>query len=70
MQAELLKHSRRTERIFDLIVLPSWWPHHFGVSNFGFFDRLWIGIMDIVGAWWPIRRKKPTPVATEVTSHD
>ncbi len=45
-------------------------PRRSGVSNYGFFDRLWIGIMDLVGVWWLIRRKKPTPVATEVTSHD
>jgi dolichol-phosphate mannosyltransferase len=45
-------------------------PRHSGVSNYGFFDRLWIGIMDLVGVWWLIRRKKPTPVATEVTSHE
>jgi dolichol-phosphate mannosyltransferase len=43
-------------------------PRHSGVSNYGFFDRLWIGIMDLAGVWWLIRRKKPTPVATEVTS--
>jgi dolichol-phosphate mannosyltransferase len=43
-------------------------PRHSGVSNYGFFDRLWIGIMDLGGVWWLIRRKKPTPVATEVTS--
>jgi dolichol-phosphate mannosyltransferase len=43
-------------------------PRHSGVSNYGFFDRLWIGIMDLFGVWWLIRRKKPTPVATEVTS--
>jgi len=43
-------------------------PRRSGVSNYGFFDRLWIGIMDIAGVWWLIRRKKPTPVATEVTS--
>lgn len=41
-------------------------PRHAGVSNYGFFDRLWIGIMDLAGVWWLIRRKKPTPVATEV----
>ena len=41
-------------------------PRHSGVSNYGFFDRLWIGIMDLFGVWWLIRRKKPTPVATEV----
>jgi dolichol-phosphate mannosyltransferase len=45
-------------------------PRHSGVSNYGFFDRLWIGIMDLFGVWWLIRRKKPTPVATEVTSHE
>ena len=45
-------------------------PRHSGVSNYGFFDRLWIGIMDLVGVWWLIRRKKPTPIATEVTCHD
>ncbi len=45
-------------------------PRRSGVSNYGFFDRLWIGIMDLAGVWWLIRRKKPTPVVTEVTSHD
>jgi dolichol-phosphate mannosyltransferase len=41
-------------------------PRHSGVSNYGFFDRLWIGIMDLAGVWWLIRRKKSTPVVTEV----
>ena len=41
-------------------------PRHSGVSNYGFFDRLWVGIMDLAGVWWLIRRKKPTPVVTEV----
>ena len=41
-----------------------------GVSNYGFFDRLWIGIIDLAGVWWLIRRKKSTPVATEVMRHD
>jgi dolichol-phosphate mannosyltransferase len=44
-------------------------PRRSGVSNYGFFDRLWIGIMDLAGVWWLIRRKKPTPDVTEVTSH-
>src|SRR3954453_23978824 len=43
-------------------------PRRSGVSNYGFFDRLWIGIMDLVGVWWLIRRKKPTPDVTEVTA--
>ncbi|MEH2627193.1 dolichol-phosphate mannosyltransferase [Bradyrhizobium sp. AZCC 1719] len=41
-------------------------PRHSGVSNYGFFDRLWIGIMDLAGVWWLIRRKKSMPVAIEV----
>ncbi|MGN6410968.1 MAG: glycosyltransferase family 2 protein [Nitrobacter sp.] len=45
-------------------------PRRSGVSNYGFFDRLWIGIMDLAGVWWLIRRKKSTPVATEIVRHD
>jgi dolichol-phosphate mannosyltransferase len=45
-------------------------PRHAGVSNYGFFDRLWIGILDLFGVWWLIRRKRPTPAVTEVLSHD
>jgi len=44
-------------------------PRHAGVSNYGFFDRLWIGIMDLAGVWWLIRRKKSTPVASEVMTY-
>ena len=42
-------------------------PRHSGVSKYGFFDRLWIGIMDLAGVWWLIRRKKTTTAAIEVT---
>ncbi|MGB3272438.1 MAG: glycosyltransferase family 2 protein [Xanthobacteraceae bacterium] len=45
-------------------------PRRSGVSNYGFFDRLWVGLMDLIGVWWLIRRKKSTPVVTEVTGHD
>jgi dolichol-phosphate mannosyltransferase len=45
-------------------------PRLSGVSNYGFFDRLWVGIMDLAGVWWLIRRKKATPVASEVTTRD
>ena len=38
-----------------------------GVSNYGFWDRLWIGILDLAGVWWLIRRKKRVPQAQEVT---
>jgi dolichol-phosphate mannosyltransferase len=43
-------------------------PRRSGVSNYGFFDRLWIGIMDLCGVWWLIRRKRRQALVTEVTS--
>ncbi len=42
-------------------------PRRSGTSNYGFFDRLWIGILDLAGVWWLIRRKKRVPDAQEVT---
>src|SRR5207247_8216226 len=39
-------------------------PRRSGVSNYGFFDRLWIGIMDLARAWWVIRRQWTTPGVT------
>jgi dolichol-phosphate mannosyltransferase len=36
-----------------------------GVSNYGMWDRLWIGILDLAGVWWLIRRKKRVPTAAE-----
>ena len=32
-------------------------PRHTGVSNYGMWDRLWVGILDLAGVWWLIRRK-------------
>ncbi len=43
-------------------------PRHSGVSNYGFFDRLWVGIVDLMGVNWLIRRRKRVPVAQEVSS--
>ena len=37
-----------------------------GVSNYGMWDRLWIGILDLAGVWWLIRRKRRVPDAAEV----
>ncbi len=42
-------------------------PRHHGVSNYGFWDRLWIGILDLAGVWWLIRRKRRVPQSEEVT---
>jgi dolichol-phosphate mannosyltransferase len=36
-------------------------PRTHGVSNYGMWDRLWIGILDLAGVWWLIRRKKRIP---------
>jgi glycosyltransferase involved in cell wall biosynthesis len=36
-----------------------------GVSNYGMWDRLWIGILDLAGVWWLIRRKKRVPEILE-----
>lgn len=36
-----------------------------GVSNYGFFDRLWVGIVDLAGVRWLIRRRKRVPQAAE-----
>jgi glycosyltransferase involved in cell wall biosynthesis len=40
-------------------------PRAHGVSNYGMWDRLWIGILDLAGVWWLIRRKKRIPVVSE-----
>jgi dolichol-phosphate mannosyltransferase len=42
-------------------------PRHSGTSNYGFWDRLWIGILDLAGVWWLIRRRKRVPEATELS---
>jgi dolichol-phosphate mannosyltransferase len=41
-------------------------PRLTGVSNYGFFDRLWVGIVDLAGVRWLLTRRKKVPVATEV----
>ena len=41
-------------------------PRRSGTSNYGFWDRLWIGILDLAGVWWLIRRRKRVPDATEI----
>jgi dolichol-phosphate mannosyltransferase len=41
-------------------------PRLTGTSNYGMWDRLWIGILDLTGVWWLIRRKKRVPEISEV----
>jgi dolichol-phosphate mannosyltransferase len=40
-------------------------PRGAGVSNYGLWDRLWVGILDLAGVWWLIRRKKRVPDISE-----
>jgi dolichol-phosphate mannosyltransferase len=42
-------------------------PRRHGVSNYGFFDRLWVGILDLAGVWWLIRRRQRVPQSEEIT---
>jgi glycosyltransferase involved in cell wall biosynthesis len=41
-------------------------PRRAGVSNYGMWDRLWVGILDLAGVWWLIRRKRRVPEVSEV----
>jgi len=41
-------------------------PRRHGASNYGLWDRLWVGILDLAGVWWLIRRKKRVPQYEEV----
>jgi dolichol-phosphate mannosyltransferase len=36
-----------------------------GTSNYTMWNRLWVGILDLAGVWWLIRRKKASSPATE-----
>lgn len=40
-------------------------PRGHGVSNYGMWDRLWVGILDLMGVWWLLRRKKSVPQVSE-----
>jgi dolichol-phosphate mannosyltransferase len=42
-------------------------PRRHGRSNYGLWDRLWVGILDLAGVWWLIRRRRRVPRISEVT---
>jgi len=42
-------------------------PRLTGQSNYGFFDRLWVGIVDLMGVWWLIRRRRRVPIVSRRT---
>jgi glycosyltransferase involved in cell wall biosynthesis len=41
-------------------------PRLAGKSNYGMWDRLWRGILDLAGVWWLMRRRPRTPEAEEL----
>ena len=41
-------------------------PRLSGASKYGLFDRLWVGLLDLGGVWWLIRRRRPAQRAEEV----
>lgn len=43
-------------------------PRRAGVSKYGFFDRLWVGIADMFGVLWLIRRRGRVATAREITA--
>ena len=43
-------------------------PRLHGRTHYGMWNRLWVGILDLFGVWWLIRRKKSVPEVTEVQS--
>jgi dolichol-phosphate mannosyltransferase len=43
-------------------------PRHAGRSNYGMFDRLWVGILDLAGVWWLIRRRRRVPQLRDLSS--
>ena len=42
-------------------------PRRAGTSKYGLFDRLWVGLVDLVGVWWLIRRRRRVPRAERAT---
>ncbi len=43
-------------------------PRAHGSSHYGMWGRLWIGIVDLLGVYWLIRRRRRVPQSTEVRS--
>src|SRR5690606_8711529 len=41
-------------------------PRAHGKSHYGMWGRLWIGIVDLFGVFWLIRRRRRVPQVTEV----
>jgi dolichol-phosphate mannosyltransferase len=42
-------------------------PRQYGMSKYGVVDRALIGVLDLIGVWWLLRRRKVTPQVSEIT---
>jgi len=42
-------------------------PRRIGISNYGLWNRLWVGLLDMAGVWWLIRRRRHIPQSEEIT---
>ena len=58
----LVKREGRTIGYVDVVDR----PRAHGTSNYGLWDRLWVGILDLGGVWWLIRRRRNVPQATDI----
>ena len=41
-------------------------PRAHGTSNYGLWDRLWVGILDLFGVRWLVRRRRRVPQVSEI----
>jgi dolichol-phosphate mannosyltransferase len=44
-------------------------PRLNGASKYGFWNRFWVGIFDLFGVWWLIRRRRSVPNVSEVRAN-
>jgi dolichol-phosphate mannosyltransferase len=58
----LMRREGREVRLVDVVDR----PRRAGRSNYGLFDRLWIGILDLAGVWWLIRRRRRVPIVSNL----
>jgi len=49
-------------RHVDVVDRPRW----HGKSHYGMWDRLWVGVPDLLGVWWLVRRRRRVPQVSEV----
>ncbi|HVT55411.1 MAG TPA: glycosyltransferase family 2 protein [Xanthobacteraceae bacterium] len=43
-------------------------PRQHGQSHYGMWNRLWVGLLDLYGVYWLIRRRRRVPEVTEIKS--